>query len=657
MGGYGTLCMLLSNNHRFRIAERIPVSKTFLSSLKVTLLLLLALTALTGNGMLTASGQSAGELVSLGQPITDTFPVVRFFFEPFSANGTKLNEANVADLQVLEDGNSVPVFELNRYEPGLLISIAINVTHDLNLPVGDSTFFSGIKTTLYGWAKGQPPGRPDELTVTVNSGQVISRVQDPALWAQTIDEYHPDFEGSVSSLQSLITALDSAADTLPNPYMRRAILFITPKPTPEMQSALPNLTQRAAQLGVRTSVWVVSPGANPDETAIDELRDLTEQTGGNLFVFTDLNRIPDYDADLESLRYIFQAAYRSQVNTSGTHTVTAVLNNGEDRLTSGEMSYNIDLQPPAPIFLQPPSVIARKRVTEPADGLAVDDLTPSTATLKVVYEFPDGHQRAIAESTLYANGVAVVSNTTAPFDEFNWDLTSEEVTNEIGLQVKTRDELGLTGESQVATVIVEVEPKQQTWLADLTTEFGVVPVIAAAFGVVVLFILAGVLLVRHLRGVKAAPRSAGNDPLTQPVFIPQDGPAGSRIPASTDTKSKRALPRARLLKVSGDEENKVNQVFLLSKPIYTFGSNPEKATCVLDFPSVESLQARMVLQNDDTDLLTDQSKNSGTWVNYSPVPAIGTRLKDGDLVHFGKLIYRYEKIDQANELTIPIKAK
>ena len=102
MGGYGTLCMLLSNNHRFRIAERIPVSKTFLSSLKVTLLLLLALTALTGNGMLTASGQSAGELVSLGQPITDTFPVVRFFFEPFSANGTKLNEANVADLQVLE---------------------------------------------------------------------------------------------------------------------------------------------------------------------------------------------------------------------------------------------------------------------------------------------------------------------------------------------------------------------------------------------------------------------------------------------------------------------------------------------------------------------------------------------------------------------------
>lgn len=620
-------------------------------------LLLLAL--LTGMGAFsqTVSAQDAGVLLTFGSPQTDAFPLVRFFFEPFASDGTKINEVNPADMQVIEDGVSVPVVEVNRYQPGLQLTLAMNVTPDLNQAIGESTFYHGIQTALVGWAKKQPADSPDELTLTVNAGHVLSRARGPEGWASTLETYQPDFEGSVSSLQSLIAALDAATDTLSNAYMRRAILFITTKPTPEMQSALPNLTARAAQQGVQVSVWLVSPGSNPDENDVNELRDLVDLTGGELFIFTNLTRSPDYEAVLLPLRYLFQLGYRSMTGASGEHTVTAVLANGEQRITSEAMTYTIELKPANAIFIQPPGVIARTRQVEPSAGSDDDDLTPSHYTLQVVYDFPDGHPRAITEAVLYANGAEVLRNTQPPFDQFDWDISGIQATTEMGLQVKARDELGLTGESQIVTTIVEVEPKQQTWLADMTNEFGVIPIIVAAFGGVLLLILLAAYLIRRLAGRRNAPRKASIDPLTQPVFIQQEGVPAARVPASTDIKSTRQLPRARLIKVSGDEENRVSQVFLISKPIYTFGSSPEKATCILDFPSVESVQARLMLQQDGSDLLLDQSKNSGTWVNYSPVPSIGTHLKDGDLIHFGRLIYRYEIINQANELTIPVKAK
>jgi hypothetical protein len=32
---------------------------------------------------------------------------------------------------------------------------------------------------------------------------------------------------------------------------------------------------------------------------------------------------------------------------------------------------------------------------------------------------------------------------------------------------------------------------------------------------------------------------------------------------------------------------------------------------------------------------------AGTWVNYEPIGREGRRLEHGDVIHFGKLIYRF----------------
>jgi pSer/pThr/pTyr-binding forkhead associated (FHA) protein len=39
--------------------------------------------------------------------------------------------------------------------------------------------------------------------------------------------------------------------------------------------------------------------------------------------------------------------------------------------------------------------------------------------------------------------------------------------------------------------------------------------------------------------------------------------------------------------------------------------------------------------------LADEGSTAGTWVNYTPVSHEGTRLEHGDLIHFGRVGYRF----------------
>jgi len=73
----------------------------------------------------------------------------------------------------------------------------------------------------------------------------------------------------------------------------------------------------------------------------------------------------------------------------------------------------------------------------------------------------------------------------------------------------------------------------------------------------------------------------------------------------------------------------------------TFGLDPSLASFVLDDPSVEGLHARLVRQEDGSFLLSDQGSVAGTWVNYAEVPAEGQVLQHGDLIHFGRVGFRF----------------
>jgi pSer/pThr/pTyr-binding forkhead associated (FHA) protein len=77
----------------------------------------------------------------------------------------------------------------------------------------------------------------------------------------------------------------------------------------------------------------------------------------------------------------------------------------------------------------------------------------------------------------------------------------------------------------------------------------------------------------------------------------------------------------------------------------TFGCDPQQATLVLDDHSVDGLHARLVRKEDGSFWLADEGSIAGTWVNYSSVSKVGLPLEHGDLIHIGRVNFRFTQRD------------
>jgi pSer/pThr/pTyr-binding forkhead associated (FHA) protein len=74
----------------------------------------------------------------------------------------------------------------------------------------------------------------------------------------------------------------------------------------------------------------------------------------------------------------------------------------------------------------------------------------------------------------------------------------------------------------------------------------------------------------------------------------------------------------------------------------TFGTDPVQSKVVLDDPTLAPMHARIKRSGEDDFTIHDNGSVAGTWVNYEPVTREGVRLKHGDRVQLGGLIYRFD---------------
>ena len=101
-------------------------------------------------------------------------------------------------------------------------------------------------------------------------------------------------------------------------------------------------------------------------------------------------------------------------------------------------------------------------------------------------------------------------------------------------------------------------------------------------------------------------------------------------------------PLAQLVRLSENNQPLPGSPIAISIREVTIGRNPIEATCVLESPSVDGLHARLCQSEDGSFILKDEGSIAGTWVNYAPVSREGVHLEHGDLVHFGKIAFRFE---------------
>jgi len=229
---------------------------------------------------------------------------------------------------------------------------------------------------------------------------------------------------------------------------------------------------------------------------------------------------------------------------------------------------------------------------------------------------------------------------------FTWDLTDITASGPYALRVEAEDSFGLVGSSIENITQINVELPAQPPLAWLTHNL---PVIS---GLVVL--LAGaVLLMVLVIGGKIRPTIPGRgsaarrrkDPVTQPVPVARE-PAPRQRSSWADRlhwPQRHTAPHAYafLSRISETDEQTMNTPIPITSEEVTLGSDPRQSMLVLNDPSVEPLHARLTHLENGGFRLADQGSVAGTWVNYTPISQEGINLEHGDLVHVGRIGFRF----------------
>jgi hypothetical protein len=630
------------------------IARTFYSRWFTKISIAVLLAAMLLNAIAAVSAQGEGQ-VTITQPNTAQFPEISFLLEAYNSEGQFITNMDSTDFTIVENGEEREVQMLERLEPGLQVIFATNAAPIWATSTAGITLYQQVMLSLKAWAQNQPQDSQDDFSLATNTGLMIIRSDETEEWLATIDEYQPDLLRTEANIVSLSQALDLATDTNPRPNMKRAILYITANPNQNMLNALPNLSGRARQLGVRVFVWLVGPENQAGTPGAQGLMELAALSGGEFFHFTGVESLPDPEQYFHSLRYVYRITYRSAVHQSGASRVQVQVDRPDLKADSREQVFSLKIQPPNPIFLSPPSIIKRQReesTSQPAR------LGPAAAIIQYLIEFPDGYTRELKAARLYVDGDLTSEQTRPPYELFQWSLAAYEETASHILQVEVEDELGLVQRSIETIVQVEVEPIRLSWWETLVTAEQT-PIYAG-------LLLAGItlILVLTIAGRKTAHAIERkrkdrqvDDPLLQVVAIRQDRPSKAQRTqiAQTPTWPRSLGPQeasARLVRISESGHPIPSSSISLARKEITFGSDPQQAITVLDSPSVDPLHARLY-HNENGYMLVDAGSIAGTWVNYAPVSGAGARLEHGDLVHIGRVAFRFE-LSQPEEIRRPI---
>jgi hypothetical protein len=133
--------------------------------------------------------------------------------------------------------------------------------------------------------------------------------------------------------------------------MERAILFITPPQETDLSLGIQSLVASASQQNVHIYVWLVAAKEAFDLPEIEQLRNLADQTHATFFAFSHDEPVPDLATLLEPLRYIYRLGYDSKITTAGSQQIAAQVTIGVELITTQPQSFELNLQPPAPLLL------------------------------------------------------------------------------------------------------------------------------------------------------------------------------------------------------------------------------------------------------------------------------------------------------------------
>jgi hypothetical protein len=587
---------------------------------------------LLSTGLISAHAQSQNTArVSLYAIQTGNFPTIAVGLDVFDSAGSVVTGLEANAISLLEDNQPRPLNTLEEVQTGVEFALAFDPGPAFAYrDVSAITRYDKIVQVIKDWAAVHPDTLGDDLSLVPTYGIMSTHLATTAAFLDALTAYQPDLPSISPSLNTLARSLDAVSGPTPRAGMKRSILLVTsPTPVDDIPT-LQNLTERAASQQVRVNVWIVT---SPDFFSVSgatALKDLAIQTGGQVFMFSYEEPLPSLETYLAPLRSTYHLTYDSGIRTSGGHTLTVQANLNGETTPSTTLPFELNIQPPNPILVAPPEQIVRQAPDEHTS--ATTAFLPIQQTIDIIIEFPDGRTRPLVSTTLLVDSQIVAENTTEPFDHFTWDLSGYSTSGQHVLSVEAVDSLGLSKISLGVPVTITIVKPQIGLIPFLARNSLWVTLAAILFaGVVLVVILAGGRIKRRSR---RADRESHIDPLIQPVEADR-GRYNLRLPWKRQAKQ----PDAYLVRLKDDGQPVTASPIPISTSEMTFGSDPMKVTHILDDPSISPLHARLQEDNGEY-ILSDEKSTAGTWVNYEALDA-PRRLQHGDVLHIGRLSYRF----------------
>ncbi|MBT3338438.1 MAG: FHA domain-containing protein [Anaerolineae bacterium] len=573
------------------------------------------------------------------------FPSMSAMLDVYDADGKFASTLDAMNVTVLENGNPISISGLTEQEVGVQLVVAVNPgpSMDTRDSLGVSRY-ERVVEHLRLWAEARPLEPRDEMSLVTTTGPLLVNAT-ASEWRNSLVSFQPDARTAVPSLQSLSLALDLLEGQQGSQEgMKRSILFLTPHlPDQATVNILEDLTQRALLLGVRVNIWLIDTEAYFPHFSANALKSLALQTGGEYSAYSGIEPIPDPELYFSHLRHVYTFTYESQLSTAGMHNLAVQIQRSDLSLTSGNANFSVDIQPPNPMLLSPPSQIVRQAPED--DPYNAELLLPNEATLEILIEFPDGHPRPITRAALYVDDEMVAELTTPPFEKLQWNISEYLSSGEHSLHIEIEDSLGLTKTSLGVPVTLTVVQPPTGLLAFFGRNGSLLTI-----GVISLagLLLGAILLIGGRRSLlslsaRQEAKKASHDPLTQP--LPKQ---------ETETTKKRSLPirdwgqrpkrvkaAAYLARLNGKGNSHTGTPIPLTGVDLTFGTDPIKAAFVLDDPSISPLHVT-IRQNDEKKFIVkDHNSVAGTWVNFEQISHESATLTHGDIVHIGALRYQF----------------
>jgi hypothetical protein len=593
------------------------------------------LTVLLSVYLLFAGGMPAraqsGARLNLYALQTASFPTITAGLDVFDAAGNFVPGLALEAVSLLEDNQPRPLTGFEDFQPGTEFALALDPGPYFSYRDANAvTRLDKVLQVMKEWVAVHPDSLGDDLSFIPTGGSAATHLGTTAAFSDALAAYQPNLLKLVSSPETLSGALDAVSEPTSVPGRKPVVLYITSIPSVDDIPVLQNLTQRAVSGYIRVNVWIVAPQDFLSTSGATVLKDLAIQTGGQWSPFSGQDPLPSPEEYLAPLRHAYRLTYSSGILTSGGHTLAVQVSLNGETVSSAALPFEMDIQPPNPILVASPAQIVRTAPDERTT--AISSFVPTRQTISIIVEFPDGRTRPLVRTVLYVDGVLAGENTSGPFDQFTWDLSSYTVSAEHILTVEAVDSFGLSKVSlgvPVLVTIVRPEVGLLPWLSRNSLWVALAAILFAGGGLAAIFTRSRV---KNRRSEKTS--RSRHDPLTQSVPL-TTGKRGLRLPWDRPAKPTAAY----LVRLKDDGQPITAPHIPIKEREITFGSDPTQATYILDDPSVSPLHARLKEEH-GAYILSDEKSTAGTWVNYEQVTT-PRRLEHADVLHFGRLSYRF----------------